>query len=231
MLRISRAFLAAALATVLAALITGDVLAQAKGSIVCWKDKSGKVIGCGDKVPPEYQGAATKELDKRGITRATADTAEAQAKAKAQEEEAARKKAEETKRLAEQKRQDQALLNTFTHEKEIDLKRDRELQVLDGQVTQMKLAHKNVLEREKEVKARIDTTAKSGKPPSVTQKEDLARVTADKLKSEKNIATKEKEQDEVRKKYGALKERYIALKGGPAPAATAAAPAPAPAKK
>ena len=232
MLRISRAFFAAALATALAAFLTGDVLAQAKkGSIVCWKDKSGKVIGCGDKVPPEYQAAATKELDKRGITRGTTETAEQQAKAKAQEEEAAKKKEEEKKRLTEQKRQDQALLNTFTHEKEIDLKRDRELQVLDGQLTQLRLAQKNTMEREKEVKARIDGTVKSGKPPSVTQKEDLARAEADKAKAEKNIAAKEKEMDEIRKKYGAMRDRYIALKGGgaPAPAATAAAPAaPAP---
>ena len=27
--------------------------AQSKGKIVCWKDKSGKVMGCGDTVPPE----------------------------------------------------------------------------------------------------------------------------------------------------------------------------------
>ena len=33
--------------------------------IVCWKDKNGKVIGCGDKVPPEYQDNANKVLNRR----------------------------------------------------------------------------------------------------------------------------------------------------------------------
>ena len=198
--------------------------------IVCWKDKSGKVIGCGDKVPPEYQDAATKELDKRGITRGTAETAEQQAKAKALEQETAKQKEEEKRRQTEQRRQDQALLNTFSSEKEIDLKRDRELQDLDGQLGQLKIAHKNTLDREKEVKARIETTTKSGKPPTDTQKEDLARVESEKAKAEQNLANRQKDREEIRKKYGEMRERYMVLKGGaPAPAATAAAPAAAPA--
>jgi hypothetical protein len=41
---------------------------KSSGSIVCWKDKSGKTIGCGDKVPFEYQDNASRELNKRGRT-------------------------------------------------------------------------------------------------------------------------------------------------------------------
>jgi hypothetical protein len=80
--KFTRAFFAAALAMALAAFMAGTVLAQPKGSgkIICWKDKSGKVIGCGDKVPPEYEDSATKELDRRGVTRKTTETAEEQAK-------------------------------------------------------------------------------------------------------------------------------------------------------
>ena len=62
MLKGSHLLLAPALAVALAALVGGDALAQKK--IVCWKDKAGKVVGCGDTVPPEYQDNATKELDK-----------------------------------------------------------------------------------------------------------------------------------------------------------------------
>ena len=53
--------------------------------IICWKDKSGKVVGCGDKVPPEFEDAATKELDRSGVTRKTTETAEEQAKRAAQD--------------------------------------------------------------------------------------------------------------------------------------------------
>lgn len=204
---------------------SGDASAQKK--IVCWKDKSGKVIGCGDTVPPEYQDAATKELDRRGVTRGTTETAEQQAKAKAQEAATAKQREEEKKRLSEQRRQDQALLNTFSNAKEIDLKRDRELQVTDTQLAQLRVAHKNALDREQEVKGRIEGTTKGGKPPTETQKEDLARAESDRKKAEQSIAAKQKEQDDIRKRYADMKQRYIELRGGgaPAPASTATAPA------
>jgi hypothetical protein len=197
----------------------GDAGAQ---KIVCWKDKSGKTIGCGDKVPPEYQDNATRELDKRGITRKTTETAEERAKREAGEKAEATQKAEEKKRLAEQRRQDTALINTFSNEKEIDLKRDRDLQVVDGQLTQLRVTHKNAAARHAEVKGRMDGTLKSGKPATESQKEDLARAEDDMAKITQHIADKEKDKDEIRKKYADMKARYIALKGGPASTAAAA---------
>src|SRR6478736_4739506 len=92
--------------------------------IVCWKDKSGKTVGCGDKVPPEYQDNASRELDKRGVTRKTNESAEEQAKRLAKEKDNEKLKAEQDKKAAEQKRQDTALINTYSSEKEIDLRRD-----------------------------------------------------------------------------------------------------------
>src|SRR4051812_48219312 len=93
--------------------LAGPASAQ---KIVCWKDKSGKVIGCGDKVPPEFQSSATKELDKRGITRGTIESVEETNQRRAKEQEAARIKAEEERKLTELKRQDNALLETFASE-------------------------------------------------------------------------------------------------------------------
>src|SRR3970040_1983533 len=144
MLKFTRAFFAAALAMALASFFAGTVPAQPKGSgkIICWKDKSGKVIGCGDKVPPEYEDSATKELDRRGVTRKTTETAEEQAKRAAQNEALAKQKAEEKKRLDEQKRRDSALLNTYANEKEIDQRRDREGQEVERLLGQIQGLHK-----------------------------------------------------------------------------------------
>ena len=207
-----------------------DAAAQ---KIVCWKDKSGKTIGCGDKVPPEYQDSATRELDKRGVTRKTTESAEEQAKRVAKEQEAAKQKAELDKKAAEQKRQDSALINTYSNEKEIDLRRDRDLATIDGQISQLKVVLKNATDRQKENKGRMDASAKAGKPATDVQKEDLARSEADQRKAEQSIADKEKEKEEKRKYYAGQKARYIELRGGPASApVSAAAPAPAaPAKK
>jgi hypothetical protein len=220
------------LATVVTAALAGTLGffsddASAQKKIICWKDKSGKVVGCGDTVPPEYQDAATKELDRRGVTRGTSETAEQQAKRKAEEAATAKQREEEKRKLAEQRRQDQALINTYTDPKEIDLKRDRELQVLDNQISQMRVAHKNAMDRERDVKSRMETTTKSGKSATPTQKEDLAHAQSDRARLEKSIAAKQKEQEDTRTRFAEMKKRYIELRGGgsPAPAATAAAPA------
>ena len=227
MLKASHLLVAPAFAVALAAFVAGDALAQKK--IVCWKDKAGKVVGCGDTVPPEYQDNATKELDKRGLTRNVTETVEERAKREAAEKQAELQKADDKKKRAEQSRQDQALIHTFTDEKEIDLKRDRDLQVVDEQMTQLRVAHKNAAARYAEVKGRMDATAKTGKPATENQKDEFARAQADMDKAEQFLVIKEKEKEDIRKKYAEMKRRYTLLKSGGTP--QAAAPTAAAAKK
>ncbi len=216
--------------------------AQGKGAIVCWKDASGKVVGCGDKVPPEYMNSSTKELDKLGNVRKTGESVEEAAKRRAREQEHAQAKAEEQKRIAEQKRQDSALLNTFSNEKEIDLKRDRELQALDNSLTQQRGALKVANERLADAQQRaaaFDKGNKDKKPMPQMIKDDLTRAEGEKGRLEQDIAAKEKEKQDTTTKYTAYKKRYQELKGTapaaatPAPATTATVPATAaaPAKK
>ncbi len=221
----------AALALVLG--IAPVAVAQSKGGgsgkIVCWKDASGKVVGCGDKVPLEYSNSATKELDKGGNVRKTGESAEEAAKRRAQEQEQAQLKAEEQKRVAEQKRQDSALLNTFSNEKEIDLKRDRELQAIHNNVTQQRGALKVANERVAEAQQRSAAFEKGNKdkkpaPPGI--KDDLVRAEGEKARIEQDIAAKEKDKQDTMTKYAAYKKRYQELKGmAPAPAAATPAPA------
>ena len=198
------AFLIAALAPL--ALGAATAHAQAKGGkIVCWKDKAGKVVGCGDRVPPEYQSSATKELDKRGVTRKTTESAEDAAKREAREKELAAQKATDEKRLAEQKRQDNALLNSYTTAAEIDQRRDRDLQPLNMRISQMQASLK---------------TAPAGDKAKYEQ--GIATTEKEKEEVIQKYAAQKKRYLELRGEApGATK---------PAPA-TAAAPAPPPAKK
>lgn len=213
-----RALLAAALAIALAALFAGAALAQSKGGrIICWKDKSGKVIGCGDRVPPEYQDAATKELDRRGVTRKTTETAEEQARRDAREEAMAKQKEEEKKRLAEQRRRDTALLNAYANEKEIDLRRDRELKEVDRVLGQFQELHKSAAARRTRAQERLATAEKAGKP-SDALKEEVARAEADMARVERSIADKTKEKEDIRDRYAETKRRYLELGGGRAQA-------------
>lgn len=231
-------------AALLALCVVSGANAQSKsgGNIVCWKDASGKVVGCGDKVPPEYLNNSTRELDKTGNVRKTSESVEDAAKRKMQEKEIAEKKEAEQKRVAEQKRQDSALLNTFTNDKEIDLKRDRELQALDNNITQqraaLKLSNDRLVEAQQRAAA-FDKSNKDKKPAPAAIKDDLARAEVDKARLEKDIAAKEQEKLDTVTKYATYKKRFQELKGitpatATAPAATApatTATAPAPAKK
>ena len=220
---IIRAFPAAVLAIALGALLAGTALAQTqpKGRIVCWKDKSGKVVGCGDKVPPEYEDAATKELDRRGVTRKTTETAEEQARQAAREEAAAKQKEEEKRRLAEQRRRDQALLNTYSNDREIDQRRDRELNEVDRLLGQFEGLHKSATVRRNAARENIAAAEKARKTPSDFLKDEVARAEADMDKFEKSIAAKNKEKEEIRARYAETKQRYLELGGARAQPAAA----------
>jgi len=229
MLKNYRVFLAAAFATALTAFVAGAVLAQSKGGkIVCWKDKSGKTVGCGETVPPEFQDSATSELTKQGVTRKTTESAEEAAKRRAQEQELVKQKADDQKKAEEQKRQDSALVNSYSNEKEIDLRRDRDLQVVDTQISQFRTTLKNATDRLIDAKTRLALAEKSKKPSDVIS-EEVTRAEAEKAKAERSIADKEKEKEDIRKNYAALKDRYVKLKGGSTTTAATPAPAPAPA--
>jgi DNA repair exonuclease SbcCD ATPase subunit len=223
------AALAATLATALAIVVSGGAVAQSKSGskILCWKDKAGKIVGCGDRIPPEYQDSATSELDKQGMTRKTTGTAEQEAKRAAEAEELAKQKAEEKRRLAEQKRKDMALLSTYASEKEIDQRRDRDLQEVDRILGQLQALHKSATDRHSDAKKRLEAAEKARKP-SDALKDELARAEADKEKLEGSIAAREKEKEEISARYAQTRQRYLELRGGPQSAA--AAPA-APSKK
>ena len=137
------AFLSATSAcAALALLLTAAPLTQAQQKIICWKDKAGKVVGCGDRVPPEFQQNESKTLSSRGITVETTASAQEAALLKEEAQKKATVKVEEDRRIAEQRRQDTALVNTYTSDKEIDQRRDREVQVVDLQLVHLKSKHK-----------------------------------------------------------------------------------------
>lgn len=207
----------AILATALA-LASGAALAQSKGKIVCWKDKAGKVVGCGDSVPPEYQDAATREIDsKSGLTRRTTGTAEEEAKRAAEAERLKQQREEEKRRSADDRRRDQALLDTYLNEGEIDQRRDRELAELDRQLSQIYGLHKSAAARHGDAAGRLAATEKAGKPADAI-KDEVARIEADKVKLERAIAAREKEKADIRARYAETRRRYSELKAAPAPA-------------
>lgn len=222
--------LAGAVVTVV--LLAAPPAAQAQ-KIVCWKDAIGKVIGCGDRVPPEFQKNESKTLDNRGITRETTVSAGEAARLKDENDKKAALKLEEDRRIAEQRRQDTALVNTYTAASEIDVRRDRELQVVDLQIQQLKAAVKGAVDAHGAQKTRYANFEKKGKVPD-NVKDELKQAADAEERVKGRITEKEKDKERITTSYAQQKARFIELKGGPVPA-PAAAPAdtakPAPAKK
>src|SRR5262245_57331702 len=209
--------------------VLAAALASASGAaqIICWKDKAGKVVGCGDTVPPEYQGAATREIDsKSGLTRKTTGTAEEEARKAAEAEQKKQQIEEAKRRTADERRKDQALLETYLNEGEIDRRRDREVAEVDRVLDQFHGLQKSTTARHSDAVARLTAAEKAGKPSDVL-KEEVARVEAEKVKIERGLATREKEKADIIARYAETNWRYLELKGG---GATSAA-APASAKK
>lgn len=198
--------------------------AQAQ-KIVCWKDKSGKVVGCGDRVPPEFQQNESKTLNQGGLTVETTVSAQEAARLREEAQKKAALKVEEDRQIAEQRRQDSALVNTYTSDKEIDQRRDRELQVVDLQLTQLKTSLKNATEAEAVSQKRNADIAKSGKPVPPALVDELARAVDGRKRIEARVVEKENDKAAINKRYADQKARYIELRGG------GAAPAPAPAAK
>lgn len=207
----------ALLTALCAAAVLAAPPAASQSKIVCWKDKSGKVVGCGDSVPPEYQESATKELDKRGITRKSTVSAQEEARQRAQAEEAAKAKAEQDKRAAEQKRQDSALLATYANELEIDGKRDRDLQVIDLQMSQLRVSQKNAADRHRDARSRLEAAEKSRKGGLEALKDETARAADEMRRLDQSVAAKEKEKDAIRARYAEYRKRYAELKSGAQP--------------
>ena len=209
-------------------LATGVTQTQAQGSakIICWKDKSGKVVGCGDKVPPEFQDSATKELSQRGVTIKQSDAPLTAEQRRAQQADAERKRADEQKR-AEQQRQDKAILDTFTNEKEIDLKRARDVQQLESTIETLQTNLKNANDRQAQGRARIEQSRKNKKPVPPAVQQEFDRSEGEKAKIEIQIAQKRKEIAALNQKYDEIKKRFAELMGG----AAGSSARPAPAKK
>lgn len=178
-----------------------------------WVDEKGR-IQYSDK-PPADSSKGGIEMSNRGIVKKKLDGSLTPEERKAQEDEAARRRAEQEEALA-QRRADNALLQSFSNAQEIDMKRDRELQAIDAMIDNLKGQERSLLERLSDERRRAEYQTKKGKPPPDQLKEDLARTEAELKVVREEIQRKTKEQTDTRVKYDGLKKRYTELRQ-PAP--------------
>ena len=183
-------------------------LATADAALYRWVDDKGRVQY--SDTPPEKDKGAV-QLSNRGIVLKKLDAAATPEQQKAKEVEDARKRAEDA-RAAEQRRQDTALLQSFTNVQEIDMKRDREIQALEIQVANLREQERALGTRLAEDRKRADDLERSKKPAPDGLKEDIVRGEAEKKVFGEEIKRKYGEINATKSRYDALKKRYIVLR-------------------
>ena len=195
----TRPFTALALLALL--LTTNGAQAEAK-RIKKWVDEEG-VTHYGDVVPPAYAGDKSTEMNSQGVT----------VKRKMAPPNPKEKQLMATE-LSEQERRDKALLNSFTTAKEIELARDRNLQMDAAAVQSLKMRLSDAEQRLRKTNASAAEFSKKKKPvpDDLVQEQRNQQTEIDNIKAQ--IKQKQSSMDATRARFDNDKQRFIELKSG-----------------
>ena len=182
------------------------VAGTAQAAMYRWVDSNGRVH-YSDTLPPTYQKSGAAELSKQGnVVKRTQSEAERRAEAERQVEQA-RIQQEQQK----QAQLDRALTSTYTTEAEIDLARDRALEhhklAIHGAEIRGKAVDANLVE----LKTRIASIEKAGRPVGPGLKEQLEQANRESQELKRTIQTNQEAMAKVRERYAADKARFREL--------------------
>ena len=214
----SAAHSCAALSCAAALLFSAHAAAQQR-MYKCVDDK-GKVYYT--QVPPkECLGRDTQEISRQGrVTKRTeaALTPEQQA---AREEEKKKQQAQEIA-AREEKRKAQALLNTYSSEKDLEDARARALKDNEVAIQESEKRIAGAEKRKKELEAEKEFYLKKPMPPKLAQ--DVKSNEAEIRNQRELLEAKKKQVADINARYDEDKRRYVELtKGAPASASKSAA--------
>lgn len=197
------------LSTLLAALLLAAPLAQAK--LYKWVDEKG-VTHVGDSIPPQYADQARTELSKDGrvVKQVSGPLTPEQLKAR-EEEQAKQQQAQQD--AVEQKRRDNALINTYSKPEEIDLARDRNLQQADLTINGIQMRIKSTQARQTQYQQQADRYNKAKRPVPADLQSDLQDTNAEMKTLQEMLKQKQQEKATIRARYDADKKRFMELTG------------------
>lgn len=180
----------------------------------CCTDKNGSRY-CGDSVPEQCGNRAYREIGRGGIVRNVAAPLTPEQKAQREAEEARKK--EEDRLAADQRRKDQALLETYGSEKDIDGVRDRSLADLETASTQARVKHTAALQRKQQLDRELEFYVK--KPVPAALKAQIKETDTEIEAQKKALDDKAREIDAIRAKFEEDRRRYRELTGSGKPVA------------
>lgn len=197
--------------------------AQASGEFYCCQDSASGRRVCGDTLPEQCRGRAYRVLDSGGnVVKDVGPPLTPEQKAEQILENKRRKQQEDAGR--EQRRRDQALLDTYSTPEDIDLAQKKaEADVnLTIQTTNERIA--TAQKKRKKLADEAEFYKKKTMPPELDK--DLRAVEHELKLQQELVELKKKEFDTIKAKYDADRKRYFELTRRPpaAPSGSAATP-------
>lgn len=173
----------------------------------CCSDERGRQV-CGDSLPRECFGRAYREVSERGTTLRRVE-APLTAEQRAQRDAALANKQKEERAATEEQRKNQALLNTYSSEKDVDVARARALSDVENRAKEVQVKYSEALKRKQKLDGELEFYRKKPTPPELTQK---IKATDAEIKAQQNaMDAKKQEMEQIRIRFDAEKQRYLDL--------------------
>ncbi len=169
------------------------------GKIVKWVDSNG-VTQYGDKLPAEQAGRKNSEINERGIV-VKQNNVKADPTADANNQQ-----------KLEQARKDKILTASYTNANEIDLARERSLEMDKAALTSLTAQKENVTARIARNNQTVDNFKKRNKPLPANLESEFKEAVAQSARIDKQMGERKLAMEVTKKNYTADKERFIALK-------------------
>ncbi len=186
------------------ALLLAAPMTTAGPRIKCWVNKDG-VRECGQFVPPEYAQQRIEIINERGIVVEVIEAAKTR-------EQLAREAAER-RRLAEQKRRDKILLNTFTTERDIELARKSRVQAIESIIAITNSNTRSLRASLAKIQKRAADFERAGEEPPKELFEEMDSLKRQIQDNEEFVAKKQRDIIALEKRFDADLKRFRELKG------------------
>ena len=173
-------------------------VASADTKILKWVDKQG-VTHYGDRPPTFEESKSNVELNKQGLV--TKKNAPVEQKNEALD-----------LQQQQQDRKDKILLASYTNANEIDLARDRSLEMNKAAMTSLVSQKENIAARIARNATTADGFKKLNKPLPANLDKEFKDALAQSSRIDKQMADRKLEMEQTRKNYAEDKARYLILK-------------------
>ncbi|WP_341676598.1 hypothetical protein [Niveibacterium sp. SC-1] len=181
--------------------------AQTTGKSYCCTDASGLRI-CGDPLPAQCYNRAYREISKSGRT-----TNEVEAPLTPEErikrEQAAKLQREAEARMAERRRRDKVLVESYASVKDIDERRDTALGAAQKEIENLRRRERELLKEREDLDGKV--AALKGRTAPKQLQEDMAANASELDALRAVIAQKQREADSIRGRFEEDRNRYIEL--------------------